>query len=112
MKGKFKTSVLSPRAPHRIVQPKVRSAALGHRGNVVQPALAVGAVAAAAVAVAAAVPGVRRSARIASAGYAHRVIPLIAGYLIAPTTVDKHGTQYWNGYRSTLSFSTGVAVRG
>lgn len=105
---KPKRPLASP-APHRIVQPKFRPAAHGHRGNVVQPAVvAVGAVAAAAVVAAVASPGVRRSARVASAGYTHAYLPMIAGYLISPTTIDKHGTQYWNGYRATLSFNAGT----
>lgn len=45
----------------------------------------------------------RHSARIADPNYSHSVIPLVGGMMIAPQTIDKHGTHYWNGYRP-LSF--------
>lgn len=44
---------------------------------------------------------VRTSDRQAAPGYVHT---LVSG--IAPQTIDKHGTQYWNGWRGTLSFSS------
>ena len=106
----------TPPVRNRIVQPKIRPATPPHRGNVVQPALVAAGVAAAAVAVAASpvAAGVRRSARIASAGYSHQYLPMIAGFLISPTTIDKNGVHYWNGYRSGLSFSaaTKLAMAG
>jgi hypothetical protein len=84
-------------ALNRLVQPKTRNAAaLSRYPNVVQRA------------------AVRRSLRIAAAGYVHQNLPLIGGFLIAATTIDKHGNQYWNGFRSGLGFdgATRLAMAG
>ncbi|BBM86675.1 eCIS core domain-containing protein [Candidatus Uabimicrobium amorphum] len=41
----------------------------------------------------------RRSARIAAPGYTHYTVPLVA-----PSSIDKRGVRYWNGFRGELHF--------
>jgi hypothetical protein len=48
---------------------------------------------------------VRRSGRISSKRYKHKVLPFVRGRMIRATGFDKRGIKYWNGYRSTLRFT-------
>lgn len=53
----------------------------------------------------AAMAAVIKSARQSAPGYTHKVL---SG--IAPQTKDKYGNQYWNGWRTTLSFTAATKL--